>query len=155
MLLTANSPLLADSMSIILPGVQTMISQPRFNSAICSEMPVPPYTHTTCSPSGLVNLRHSVVICKASSRVGVMITAETSHQKLHNTELYLDTEKKTATEDATAGHTQKSKKAIRITANHVHYADYSVTAQLHLKMLFISHWQAACSEGLPNIKQGK
>ena len=35
-------PELAASMSIILPGVHTMISAPRFNSAICSEIPVPP-----------------------------------------------------------------------------------------------------------------
>ena len=38
----SNLPPLAASMSIILPGVQTMISAPRFNSAICSEIPVPP-----------------------------------------------------------------------------------------------------------------
>ena len=38
-------PELAASMSIILPGVQTMISAPRFNSAICSEIPVPPVLH--------------------------------------------------------------------------------------------------------------
>ena len=38
-------------------------------------MPVPPYTHTTLSPRGLENFLHSLVICRASSRVGVMITA--------------------------------------------------------------------------------
>ena len=43
-------PPLADNMSIIRPGVHTIISAPRFNSAICSEMPVPPYTHTLRAP---------------------------------------------------------------------------------------------------------
>ena len=43
-------PPLADNISIIRPGVHTIISAPRFNSAICSEMPVPPYTHTLRAP---------------------------------------------------------------------------------------------------------
>jgi hypothetical protein len=34
-------PLLAASMSIMRPGVHTIISVPRFSSAICSEMFVP------------------------------------------------------------------------------------------------------------------
>ena len=73
-------PLFAVSMSIIRPGVQTIISQPRFSSAICSDIPVPPYTQTTCMPSNLENLRHSAAICKASSRVGVMMMAETGNR---------------------------------------------------------------------------
>ena len=68
-------PLLAASMSIIRPGVHTMTSAPRFNSAICSEMPVPPYTQTTCRSNARVNLRHSRPICIASSRVGVSTIA--------------------------------------------------------------------------------
>jgi hypothetical protein len=75
LLMSHDLPLLAVSMSIMRPGVHTMISQPRFSSAICSEMPVPPYTHTQRSDSVLVNLRASLLICSASSRVGVMITA--------------------------------------------------------------------------------
>ena len=70
------SPLLAANMSIILPGVHTMISAPRFSSAICSEIPVPPYTHTTFRLSGFVKRLQSFVICMASSRVGVMMMAE-------------------------------------------------------------------------------
>lgn len=75
---SGHLPLLADNMSIIRPGVHTMISQPRFNSAICSDIPVPPYTHTAFSPRGLVNFLHSEVICMASSLVGVMMMAESA-----------------------------------------------------------------------------
>ncbi len=35
--LMRHSPLLAPSMSIMRPGVQTMISAPRFSSAICGQ----------------------------------------------------------------------------------------------------------------------
>lgn len=75
---SGHLPLLADNMSIIRPGVHTMISQPRFNSAICSDIPVPPYTHTAFSPRGLVNFLHSEVICMASSLVGVIMMAESA-----------------------------------------------------------------------------
>jgi hypothetical protein len=57
-----------------------MISAPRFNSAICSDIPVPPYTHTALRFKDLVNFLHSFPICIHSSRVGVMITAETLPQ---------------------------------------------------------------------------
>lgn len=67
--------MLAESMSIILPGVHTMISQPLFSSAICSEIPVPPYTQTTLRPKALANRLHSEEICMASSLVGVRIRA--------------------------------------------------------------------------------
>ncbi len=79
----ANLPPLAASMSIILPGVHTITSAPRFSSAICSEMPVPPYTHTTVSPKALQKRRHSLEICMASSRVGVRTTPTTYHTNHH------------------------------------------------------------------------
>jgi len=74
-------PLLAASMSIIRPGVHTITSAPRFNSAICSEMPVPPYTQTTRISRARVNLRHSRPICIASSRVGVNMIATDTHRR--------------------------------------------------------------------------
>lgn len=52
-----------------------MTSAPRFNSAICSEMPVPPYTVTTRKFKGFANLLHSLPICKHNSRVGDIIMA--------------------------------------------------------------------------------
>ena len=61
-----------------------MISQPLLSSAICSEIPVPPYTQTTWIPRDLVNFLHSDVICIASSLVGVIITAG-RQQKYINT----------------------------------------------------------------------
>ena len=69
-------------MSIILPGVQTMISHPRFNSAICSEIPAPPYTQTVCNPKDFVNFFASDAICMASSLVGVSNTAVVKEMKI-------------------------------------------------------------------------
>uniref|UniRef100_A0A182QQ22 Uncharacterized protein n=1 Tax=Anopheles farauti TaxID=69004 RepID=A0A182QQ22_9DIPT len=68
-------PEFAASMSIIRPGVHTMISAPRFNSAICSEMPVPPYTQAVRRLSDFENFFMSLPICMQSSRVGVMMIA--------------------------------------------------------------------------------
>ena len=75
-------PPFAANMSIIRPGVQTMISVPRRSSAICSEMPVPPYTQTVCRPRTLVNFLHSLLIWRASSRVGVRMTPEREQNAL-------------------------------------------------------------------------
>jgi hypothetical protein len=68
-----------------------MISAPRFNSAICSDIPVPPYTHTALRFKDLVNFLHSFPICIHSSRVGVMITAKTlPHVKITHLTLKLN-----------------------------------------------------------------
>lgn len=46
---------------------------PRFSSAICSEIPVPPYTQTACKLRLFVNFLMSLPICMHSSRVGVIM----------------------------------------------------------------------------------
>lgn len=80
--------------SIILPGVQTMTSDPRFISAMLSLSGVPPYAQDACrivpssvlvyeesgrgltrSPRALRNGLHSLWICVASSLVGVTTMA--------------------------------------------------------------------------------
>ena len=44
-------------------------------SVTCSLIPVPPYTQATLRPSVFANFLHSLNVCRASSRVGVISTA--------------------------------------------------------------------------------
>ena len=68
-------PLLVVKTSIILPGVQTTISAPLFNSDSYPAIPAPPTQQTTFNLRAFVNDLQFEYIWWASSLVGAIIIA--------------------------------------------------------------------------------
>ena len=78
-----KSAFLISKRSLILPGVATTQSTPRWSWAICGYLGAPPYKHTELQPRGVPYFLVSSIIWTASSRVG----ARTSSTGLRNPRL--------------------------------------------------------------------
>ena len=76
-----NEPYLIEY-NVRMGDPECQVILPRLSSAICSEMPVPPYTHTARAFTALVNLRHSLPRNIATGKVTREFCYEIPHEIL-------------------------------------------------------------------------